>query len=142
MRFHVPLVLGLGLCAVACSKGSASDAPAAEAQPPAAVAPAPQNPAAQIPVNPNLQPKPGLPGSVPQVPGNTVVGTQPPTTVPVGTPPTTVPVGAAPTGAAALVNTGTPVAAKAVPPAGGTGPQTVGRGIPAPPGGRPKPGTK
>lgn len=133
MRFYVPLVLSLGLCAVGCSKGSPSDAPAAEAQPPAAVAPTPQNPAAQVPVNPMLQPKPGLPGSVPQVPGNTVVGTQPPTTVPAGTPPA---------GAAALVNTGTPVAAKAVPPAGGTGPQTVGRGIPAPPGGRPKPGTK
>jgi hypothetical protein len=71
MRFLVPLILGLSVSAVACSK---ADAPSAD---PAAVVPATpppsKNPAAQGTAKPQPGPKQGVPGSAPQV----VAGSKP-----------------------------------------------------------------
>lgn len=126
MRFQIALLVGVALCSAGCSKDNGGVAAGQESQTGVAPAQAPDTQQAPRPVV--LNPTQLHPVAVTQVPG----GAQPAITVQTG---------ATTPQPAATVNAGAtpPAVQTAVATAGGT---VTGRGLPPPPGGRPKPGTK
>lgn len=129
MRFQIALLVGVALCSAGCSKDNGGVAAGQESQ--TGVAPAPNPDTQQAPRPVVLNPTQLHPVAVTQLPGPAIT-VQTGAVTPQPAPSPAIP--------AATVNTGaTPPAVQTAVATAGT---VTGRGLPPPPGARPKPGTK